>query len=577
MRDMKATPADLPDSIEDLRALLFLQAEEHEEEKQQLKLKVVEQEQAIAKREQEIAEQEQEIAKQEQTVSEYSEEISQLREYIRLLKSQRFGPSSERSVAEQMGLFNEAEAAADEDTDEESGVQAETDEPSIEVPAHTRRKRGGRRPLPAFLPREEIVHDVPEEERICCNDPEHRLARIGEEKLEQLVFIPATAKVLVHIRPKYACPTCKDAVKVAPPPLQPIPKSFATPSLLAQIVTSKYADGLPLYRQEKIFSRIGVDLSRATMASWVIRMGELVIPLLDYALGEIRNGGYVQADETPFQVLKEDGKRATSKSYLWALRGGTEPEHPLLYYEYAPTRSGEVAQRLLEGFKGFLHTDGYWGYDGFDDQPDIVHVGCFAHARRKFDEALRGQGKSSKKSKPRAKKSLARQGFDQINKLYEIERGYGDATAGERHALRAEKLAPKLAKLREWIKASKDRVPPKSLTGKAISYLDSQWSKLVRVLDDGRIPLDTNAIERAIRPFVIGRRNWLFADTPSGATASARLYSLVETAKANGLEPWAYLAEVFEKLPAAATDADIEALLPWRVQLEGSPHRVANG
>jgi transposase len=369
---MTTAPADLPDSIEDLRALVLLQAEKHEEEKQQFELKVSEQEQAIA-------DQEQAIAKQEQMVSEYSEEITQLREYIRLLKSQRFGPSSERSVAEQMGLFNEAEVAADEDAGEEHDAQAENDEPSIEVPAHTRRKRGGRRPLPAFLPREEIVHDVPEEERICCNDPEHQLARIGEEKLEQLVFIPATAKVLVHVRPKYACPSCKDGVKVAPPPPQPIPKSFATPSLLAQIVTSKYADGLPLYRQEKIFSRIGVDLSRATMASWVIRMGSLVIPLLDYALGEIRNGGYVQADETPFQVLKEDGKLATSKSYLWALRGGTEPEHPLLYYEYAPTRSGEVAQRLLEGFEGFLHTDGYWGYDGFDDKPGVVHVGCFAH------------------------------------------------------------------------------------------------------------------------------------------------------------------------------------------------------
>jgi len=542
---METTPADLPDSIEDLRALVLLQQGQ-----------IVEQ-----------------TTKHEQAISEYSEEISQLREYIRLLKSQRFGPKSERSVAEQMGLFNEAEATADEDTGEEHDAQAENDEPCIEVPAHTRRKRGGRRPLPAFLPREEIVHDVPEEEKICCNDPEHQLARIGEEKLEQLVFIPATAKVLVHIRPKYACPSCKDGVKVAPPPPQPIPKSFATPSLLAQIVTSKYADGLPLYRQEKIFSRIGVDLSRATMASWVIAMGDLVIPLLDIILEKIRNGGYAQADETPFQVLKEDGKRATSKSYLWALRGGTEPEHPLLYYEYAPTRSGEVAHRLLEGFEGFLQTDGYWGYDGFDDKPGVVHVGCFAHARRKFKDALRGQGK---KPKPGAKQSLARQGFQQINKLYEIERGYGDVTAEQRHALRAQTLAPKLAKLRAWIHASKGRVPPKSLTGKAISYLDSQWPKLERVLDDGRIPLDTNAVERAIRPFVIGRRNWMFADTPSGATASARLYSLVETAKANGLEPWAYLAEVFEKLPAAATDDDIEALLPWRVQLAESGLRVAN-
>ena len=414
---------------------------------------------------------------------------------------------------------------------------------------------------------------MPEEQRVCGSDPGHRLTRIGEEKLEQLVFVPAQAKVLVHIRPKYACATCKDGVKVAPPPPQPIPKSFATPSLLAQIVTSKYVDALPLYRQAKIFQRIGVDLCRATMASWVIRTGDLVKPLVDLILEKLRNGGYLQADETPFQVLKEEGKPATSKSYLWALRGGV-PEHPLLYYEYAPTRSGKVAEKLLEGFCGFLHTDGYWGYDGFDEKPDVVHVGCFAHARRKFDEALRGQGKNPKKSKPGTKVSLARQGFGQINKLYEIERGYTDATADERHGLRQEKLAPKLVKLRAWIDDSKGRVPPESLTGKAISYLDSQWPKLLRVLDDGRIPLDTNAVERAIRPFVIGRRNWMFADTPSGATASARLYSLVETAKANGLEPWAYLAEVFEKLPTAVTDDDIEALLPWRVELPESALRI---
>jgi transposase len=566
---MRTPPADLPDSIEDLRALVLLQAEKHDEEKQQCERKVSEQEQAIAK-------QEQEIVKQEQTVSAYSEEISQLREYIRLLKSQRFGSKSERSTPDQMGLFNEAEVIADGGADGESDVQAESDEPGIEVPAHTRRKRGGRKPLPDFLPREEVLHDVPEEEKVCSNDAGHALVRIGEEKLEQLVFIPATAKVLVHVRPKYACPSCKDGVKVAPPPPQPIPKSFATPSLLAQIVVSKYVDALPLYRQAKIFERIGVDLSRATMASWVMRVGELVTPLVDDILDKIRAGDYAQADETPFQVLKEDGKHATSKSYLWALRGG-DPDHPLLYYEYDPTRSGEVARRLLCGFEGFLQTDGYWGYDGFDAMPGIVHVGCFAHARRKFDEALRGQGKKSKKPKPGAKVSLARQGFRRINKLYEIERSYADVPAEERHEMRSEKLAPKLEELREWIDASQDRVPPKSLTGKAISYLDSQWPKLVRVLDDGRIPLDTNAVERAIRPFVIGRRNWLFADTPKGATASARLYSLVETAKANGLEPWAYLERVFEALPTATTQADIEALLPWRVQLTDDAHRIASG
>ncbi len=529
---MPTTPASLPDTVEGLRALVLLQQEDHQVE-----------------------------------LSERNEEISQLREYIRLLKSQRFGSSSERSPSSQLGLFNEAESIHDEDGEPET-----EDESSIEVPTHTRRKRGGRRPLPSFLPREEILHDLSEEEKICCNDAGHRLTQIGIDRLEQLVFVPASAKVLVHLRPQYACSSCKDGVKAAATPPSPIPKSFATPSLLAQIVTSKYVDALPLYRQAKIFQRIGVDLSRATMASWVIKMGELVLPLLRIMLEAIRSGDYAQMDETPFQVLKEKGKLATTSSYLWALRGGSQKQ-PLLYYEYAPTRGAEVAKQLLDGFEGYLQTDGYKGYDGFDESVGIVHVGCFAHARRKFDEALRGQGKKAKSDK---KASLARQGLRRINKLYEIERSYAEASRHERTALRAEKLAPKIEELREWTLASKDRVSPDSLTGKAIGYLDKQWSKLERVLDDEKIPLDTNAVERAIRPFVIGRRNWMFADTPGGATASARLYSLVETAKANGIEPWAYLNHVFEKLPEATRPEDIEALLPWRVEIKNLVARVAS-
>jgi transposase len=532
---MLKTPADLPDSIEELRALVFLQQdqrieqdEKHEEEKAQI-------------------------------VSEYSQEITQLREYIRLLRSQRFGPRSERTVPDQMGLFNEAETLCDE--------ASAAEEASIAVPAHARRKRGGRRPLPAFLPREEILHDLAEDQKVCGNDPSHRLVAIGHEKLEQLVFLPATAKVLVHVRPKYACAKCKDRIQTAPMPPQPIPKSLATPSLLAQVAVSKYVDGAPLYRQEAMFRRIGVDLSRATLASWMIRMGDLSQPLLDRFLQQIRDSDYVLADETPFQVLKEDGKRATSHSFLWALRGGTA-EHPLLYYEYSPTRGGEVAKRMLDGFQGFLQTDGYAGYDALGEQSGIVHVGCFAHARRKFDEALRGQGKHPKK-KSGAKQSLARQGLSKINQLYESERLWRDATCEQRFALRQEKTKPKLEELRRWLDASIDRVSPTSLTGEALKYLKGQWPKLVRVLDDGRIALDTNAVERCIRPFVIGRRNWLFADTPKGAKASANLYSLVETAKANGLEPWRYLNAVFESLPAAKSEQDLHALLPWRIELGG--------
>ncbi len=540
---MLETPADLPDSVEELRALVLSQqgqlaeladlGERHEEEKAQI-------------------------------VSEYSDEISQLREYIRLLRSQRFGPSSERSVPGQMGLFNEAETLFDEAPDAE--------EACTQVPAHTRRKRGGRRPLPAFLPREEILHDLTEDQKVCENDPSHALAVIGQDKLEQLVFIPASAKVLVHLRPRYACPKCKDAVRTAPLPPQPIPKSMATPSLLAQVAASKYVDGAPLYRQEAMFRRIGVDLSRATLASWMIKMGDLTQPLLDRFLQKILDYDYVLADETSFQVLKESGKQASSKSFLWALRGG-DAGHPLLYYEYSSSRGGEVIERMLGDFKGFMQTDGYSGYDALGEQSGIVHVGCFAHARRKFDEALRGQGKNAKK-KSGAKQSLARQGLSKINKLYEYERLWRDATPEERYDLRQEKTKPKLEELHLWWKASIDRVSPTSLTGEALKYLKGQWPKLMRVLDDGRIALDTNAVERCIRPFVIGRRNWLFADTPKGAKASANLYSLVETAKANGIEPWRYLERVFTALPSATTDAEIEALLPWNVELNDSATRV---
>ncbi len=536
---MTMTPAELPDSIEDLRALVIAQQERQ-------------------------AQHEVEISERDVELDERKEEISQLREWIRLLKSQRFGPSSERSVPDQLGLFNEAEALCDE--------RSSDDEDSIEVPAHARRKRGGRRPLPSYLPREEILHDLNDDEKTCRNDPSHPLSLIGEDKLEQLVIIPASAKVLVHIRPKYACPKCKDGIQSAAMPPQPIPKSMATPSLLAQIAVSKYVDGAPLYRQEAMFRRIGLDLSRATLAFWMIKVGDVTQPLVDRFLEVLRNRNYVLADETPFQVLKEDGKRATSESRLWALCGG-EAEHPLLYYEYARTRGAEVIERMLDGFQGFMQTDGYAGYDALGERPGIEHVGCFAHARRKFDEALRGQGKNKKK--PGAKQSLARQGLRRINKLYEYERHWRDATPAERYALRQEKMKPKLEELELWWKASIDRVSPTSLTGRALGYLEGQWPKLMRVIEDGRLALDTNAVERSIRPFVIGRRNWLFADTPKGAKASANLYSLVESAKANGVDPWRYLEAVFERLPGAQDGAAIDALLPWRIELPELPHDTA--
>jgi len=489
------------------------------------------------------------------------EQISFLEEWNRLLRSQKYGARSEKIPPEQGRLFNEAELDAGTNENDEP------DESEIAVPAHTRRKQG-RRPLPDFLPVEEHLHDLPEEKKVCGNDASHRLVEIGRESSDQLKFIPATVAIVRHIRPKYACPKCKDGVRIAPMPKLPIPKSLATPSLLAHVATSKYVDALPLHRQEKIFARLGVDLARGTLASWMVKMGELVEPLVERIAHEIRSGSFVQADETPFQVLKEPGKSAQSRSYLWVLRGG-DCDHPLLYYAYDPTRSAEVPKRLLRGFAGFLQTDGYEGYTALGSEPGIVHVGCWAHTRRKFDEALRGQGKSKKKGAKRtAKESRARQALSQIQALYRIERELKGVPPDERYAARQLRSKPLLEKLREWLDASLGTVPPQSLTGKALHYLNGQWPKLVRVLDDGRIPLDTNLVENAIRPFVIGRKNWLFADTVAGARASANLYGLIETAKANGIEPGRYLAHLFEVLPTITSADQLDALLPQNLDRE---------
>jgi hypothetical protein len=337
---------------------------------------------------------------------------------------------------------------------------------------------------------------------------------------------------------------------------------------LAHVAVSKYVDALPLYRQEAMLIRLGVDLPRATLANWMIKVGQLVVPLVNRIREQLLAGDYLQCDETRFQVLKEPGKRAQSQSYLWVQRGGTE-DQPLLLYDYDPSRSGEVPKRLLEGFQGYLQTDGYEGYTAIGSMGGVIHVGCWAHARRKFDEALRAQGKNKKKGAKRSKKqSKAEQGLRYIGALYRVEREAATMSTQERHRIRHERSRPIVEQIRDWLDESVGSVPPKSLTGKALGYLDKQWPKLVRYLEDGRLRMDTNLVENAIRPFVVGRKNWLFADTVRGAEASANLYTVIETAKANGIEPYAYLRHVFAELPKATMLEDIGALLPGRIDRE---------
>jgi transposase len=482
-------------------------------------------------------------------------EIAQLREYVRLLRHQRFGKKSEKVSSDQFSIFNEAEREAAE----AASKAPERDE--VQVPAHTR-KKGGRRPLPESLPCIEVFHDLPDEEKVCASDGS-RLVEIGREESEQLEIEPAKLRRVRHIRPKYGCPACKQGVRVAPVPPQPIPKSIASPALLAHVATQKFVDGMPLYRQEVALKRIGVELPRSTLASWMVKVGRLAQPLINLLHDEILATGFVQADETRFQVLKEPGRKATSLSYLWVLRAGGR-DRPAVVYHYDPSREGEVAEQLLEGFQGYLQSDGYSGYNTIGTREGIVHVGCFAHARRKFHEALKAQGGGTKKAK-RGKGSKAQQGFDRIRSLYLVERELRDATPQERYHARLERSKPILDEMREWLDGSLGTVPPQSLTGKALTYLDNQWPKLERVLEDGRLPLDTNDVENSIRPFVVGRKAWLFADTVAGAEASANLYSLVETAKANGIEPFAYLRLVFERIPTAERLEDFETLLPHRL------------
>jgi transposase len=487
-------------------------------------------------------------ARNEQLTTEnqyYKTQVLTLTEQLNLALARRYAASSEKISPDQVLMFDEAE------TDVE--VALDTDD-EILVPAHKRKKRG-RKPLPDNLPRVDVVHEIPESERHCPHDGA-LLTEINEVISEQLDIIPAKIQVIRHIRKKYAC-SCGQCIKTAPLPAQPIPKSMASPGLLAHITVSKYQDALPLYRQETILQRIGVELPRATLANWMVQAGTLIQPVINLLRDRLLDYDILQMDETTVQVLNEQGKAAQSKSYLWLQRGGP-PDQPVVLYDYDPGRSADVPKRLLAGFTGYLQTDGYDGYNAVVAENALTHVGCMAHARRKFSEAVKAQGKNKKRGK-------AHRGLALIQNLYRVEKQARRLDPEERYAHRQQQARPVLNDLRSWLDVTLPLVPPTSTTGKALNYLHREWDKLIRYLDDGRIEIDNNGAENAIRPFVVGRKNWLFSASVKGVKASANLYSLIETAKANGLEPYAYLRYLFTALPKAETVEVIKALLPGNV------------
>jgi len=485
----------------------------------------------------------------------YVKDTGFLREQIRLLRSQIFGRKSEKVmgfVADQVPLFDEVAPAQPE----------EQDEAEITIPSHAR-KKPGRRPLPENLPRVEVIHDLAEDEKTCgCGCLK---SRIGEEVSEQLDIIPARIQVLRHIRYKYACRQCEGieddgpTVAIAPVPVQLIPKSIASAGLVAHVLTAKFVDALPFYRQEGQFKRLGLEVSRATMCSWAIKAATSCQPLLELLRRENRSGPLINVDETTVQVLAEPGRAPTTKSYMWIFRGG-DPSRPVIEFQYHQSRCADVAAAYLRGYKGFVQTDGYVGYDFLDHSPNVVHVGCWAHVRRKFVEVIKAAGKIRSQNKT----GIAEEAVARIGRIYAIERAMRESKLETDmvYQERQEKVRPLLDDFHEWLKGQAPHTPPKSLLGKAISYALHQWKRLVRYLEDGRLRPDNNLAENAIRPFVVGRKNWLFSGNPEGAKASATLYSLIETAKANGLEPYWYLRYLFERLPLASTEEGYRALLP---------------
>jgi len=481
-----------------------------------------------------------------------SKRISLLEEYLRLATVQKFGASSEK-LAFQSDLFDEAEIEAalselEEQLPEEDWVR----------PQKKKRKRG----FSDKLLRVQIHLTLTDEEK------EGAAKTFFTKVKEELEFIPAQLEVLEYWQEKAVFNRDgEDVIVTAQRPAHPLGKCFASTPLLAYIIASKYADGLPLYRLEGMLKRHGGEISRANMAHWIIRLQDVFQPLINLIREVLQlEGTYLQADETRIQVLKEAGKTAQSDKWMWVIRGGP-PDRPSVLFEYDPSRAGAVAERLLDGFAGVLQADGYSGYSNVCQAAGITRIGCFDHARRKFVEASRAaqtQGTQKKAGQP-TKADVA---LSQIRKLYAIEKSIKDLDCDKKKQARQALSVPVLDDLRKWLEKNVSRVPRDSLTHKAMTYTLNQWEYLIGYCEDGQLHISNALAENAIRPFAVGRRAWLFADTSHGARASATCYSLVESAKANNLEPYAYLQHVLAHIAAADTVEKLEALLPWNVKVE---------
>lgn len=483
--------------------------------------------------------------------------IELLEEKLRLARARNFASSSEK-LSVQVELFDEAEV---EVTLSELEAQLAEEEAETAKPKKKTRQRG----FSDNLPRKRIELCLSEDEKAGA------VKTFFSKVKEELEYIPAQLTVLEIWQEKavFSNDDASDTVVAAKRPVHPLNKCFASISLLAYIIVSKYADGLPLYRLEGILKRYGNSVDRTNMASWIIRLENQFKPLINL-MREVQNTScYINADETRIQVLKEDGKTIQSNKWMWVTCGGP-PDKPSVLFEYDPSRSGAVPERLLVGFDGILQADGYSGYGKICDTNNIQRVGCFDHARRKFVDAIKAA--DNKKSKSKASKADV--AISKIRKLYRIEAQIKGLTDEERYLVRQKHSVPILNEFKDWLEKNLTKVVKGSKTRQAMEYTLNQWDHLVAYCDHGFVEISNAKAENAIRPFAVGRRAWLFADTSRGAKASATCYSLIETAKANGLEPYSYIQYVLENIGEADTLEKLEVLLPWNIPANANLKKI---
>lgn len=507
----------------------------------------------LADKDQKIEHQDAKILRQETEIQKRDRLIAVLEEKLKLALIRKFARMADTYVdpnaPKQANLFDEMELMPDETPAPPEAADL------VSVAAHTKKtNRGKRNPLPAELERVVIIHALPESELIGKNG--EQFVEIGREITEQLDITPADVKVIQHVRIKYAVKTREElGVKLAPMPEQIIPKSIASAGLLAHIAQAKYCYHLPLYRQEQIWRELDVHLPRNSACRWMMQVGEKMQTLVEYLFENMKRYRHMHVDESPLTVIDDDRKKPENPShqgFLWVYANPVG-----VVYDYQSSREGAHPLEMLSEFKGYVQSDGYAGYNGLFTDGTRISVGCMAHARRKFTDVQKLAGKKSNTP-------VADSVVNLMGKLYHLEEQAKKQglTINQIYELRQEKAKRLLDRLHQYLKEQQPKAPPQGQLAKAINYTLNQWDALIRYLDDGIINIDNNPAERCIKPFAVGRKNWLFCGNTRGARAAANLYSLIQSAKLHDLKIFDYLKYVFEQLPSADTPRKLEQLLP---------------